>query len=59
MKANDHIRQEMKKAGVPLWKTALSLGVSEMTLTRWLRVPLTPEKEAKIMEAIEAAAREG
>ncbi len=58
MKANDHIRRAMKEAGVTLWKTAAVLGVSEMTLTRWLRFPLPAEKEAKIMAAIQTAKEE-
>jgi len=29
-----------------------ALGISEPTLTRWLRKPLTAEKEASMMEAI-------
>lgn len=59
MRANEHIRAAIKKQRVTLWQTADKMGVSEMTLIRWLRFPLTEEKEAQIMEAIKTAAREG
>lgn len=49
---NGLIRQKAKAHGVPLWKIAAAIGVSEPTLTRWLRFPLSPEKERRIEEAI-------
>lgn len=42
--------------GVPLWKIAAELGVSEPTLTRWLRFPLPPDKEHRIEAAIRTIA---
>lgn len=59
MKANEHIRKAMKDAGVTMWRVAAVLGVSDITLGRWLRFPLPTEKEAQVMAAIETAAREG
>lgn len=50
---NEKVRKAARTAGVPLWKVALAIGVSEPTLTRWLRVPLSPEREAVIMAAID------
>lgn len=58
MRENEHIRMAMKTSGVTQWKVAAVLGVCDITLGRWLRFPLLPEKEAQIMEAIETAARE-
>lgn len=46
------IRQKAKSHGVPLWKIAAKIGVSEPTLTRWLRFPLPPAKEQRIEQAI-------
>lgn len=50
---NVKVRRAAKSAGVPLWRIAAEIGVSEPTLTRWLRVPLSPEREAEIMAAID------
>ncbi len=46
------IRLEARGAGVPLWRIAKKLSISEPTLTRLLRVPLTQEKEDQIRAAI-------
>lgn len=51
-KENQTVRRAARSAGVPLWKCALHLGISEPTLIRWLRVPLPEEKERRIMAAI-------
>ena len=55
---NTHIRKAARVAEVPLWRIALEIGVSEPTLTRWLRVPLSAEREAKIMQAINNLSKE-
>ncbi len=49
---NENIRKAAKTAGVHLWEIAAKLGISEPTLTRWLRFPLTTEKETKVLDAI-------
>lgn len=54
MKANQTIRDAAKRKGVKHWKIAEYLGISEPTIMRWLRVPLPPEREKTVMEAIEA-----
>lgn len=56
-KANETIRATAKAQGIPLWRVAVQMGISEPTLIRWLRVPLVPEREAAILEAIESIAR--
>ncbi len=51
--ANFELKQAMKAAFVPQWKVADYLGVSEMTLIRWLRKEVSAEKRDKIMQAVE------
>lgn len=55
---NKTVRRAARSAGVPLWRVAAAVGVSEPTLTRWLRVPLTEDKEKRIMAAIDNLAKE-
>lgn len=59
MRANQVIRETAKRKGVKHWQIAEYLGISEPTIMRWLRVPLSPEREKAVMEAIEALAKEG
>ena len=60
MKTNDAIRDFARKNGITLWQIAVKLGISEATITRWLRVPLS-EEEKLLFEAAHqiAAEREG
>ena len=58
MKANETVRIAARTANVPLWQVAAELGISEPTMTRWLRFPLTPDKEAAMLEAIKKLERE-
>ncbi len=58
MRENQGIRKAAKSAGVPLWKIAAELGISEPTIIRWLRFPLPAEKEKCIMEAISMLSQE-
>ena len=39
--------------GVKLWQIAQKLNVGEATLSRWLRVELSPEKKERIFAIIE------
>ena len=55
---NKDVRRKARAAGIPLWKVAATLGVSEPTLTRWLRFPLTQEKEDRILAVIDQLERE-
>ena len=55
---NQTVRRASRSAGVPLWKVAAAIGVSEPTLTRWLRFPLTEEREQRIMAAIRELSQE-
>ena len=52
MVENETVRKAARSAGVPLWQVAAKLGISESTLTRWLRFPLEPAKEATMLAMI-------
>lgn len=58
MKANQDIRKACRVNDVVLWEVAKALSIHEVTLVRWLRVPLTPEKHMRVMTAITKAAAE-
>ncbi len=57
-KANSGIRNFARSKGIYLWQIALYLGISEPTIIRWLRAPLTKEREDNILTAIENIAKE-
>lgn len=59
MKANQTVREAAKRKGVKHWQIAAYLGISEPTIMRWLRIPLSPEREKAILEAIEEIEKEG
>lgn len=52
MKENMDVRVAALTADVPLCMVALHIGVSEGTLMRWMRRPLTAEKKSRILNAI-------
>ena len=54
MIANQEVRNRAKRMGVKHWQIAEYLGISEPTIMRWLRVPLSQEREKMVLEAIEA-----
>jgi hypothetical protein len=54
--ANLEIRTKMKKEEVCQWEVADCMGISEFTLTRWLRKELSDEQKGTVMEAIRVAA---
>ncbi len=58
MVANQTVRDAAKRNGVKHWQIAEHLGISEPTIVRWLRLPLSPEKEQAILEAIKALSKE-
>ena len=49
---NSQIRGFLKMKGIPLWKIAEVIGISEPTITRWMRKPLSQEHYDKIMKAV-------
>lgn len=58
MRENQGVRIAARSAGVPLWRVAVAIGISEPTLIRWLRFPLPENKEQRIMSAIAELAKE-
>lgn len=49
---NADIRSAAKAAGIKQWEVAAQLGISEPTLIRWLRFPLSADRENAILQAI-------
>ena len=56
---NRTIKLAARGAGVPLWKLAEELKLSESTLFRRLRQPLSREEEQQYLAAIENAKEGG
>lgn len=56
MRNNQNIRDHAKNRGVFMYEVAESLGISEPTMTRWLRGKLTTERKASILNAIDLVA---
>ena len=51
--ANKELRRLAKASGVPMWRVAKQIGISEVTLSRWLREELPQEKRELILSIIE------
>lgn len=49
---NSHIRNYLTMKGIPMRKVAEVIGISESTMTRWMRTPLSAEHHKKISDAI-------
>ncbi len=52
-KANQDIRDYAAQKGVYFWEIAMKLGVSEPTMTRWMRVELPEDKRREIRQIID------
>ena len=52
---NQDLRQMMRENDIPMWRVAHCIGISEATLSRWLRLPVTPEQRQAILSGIEQA----
>lgn len=50
---NEDVRKAARVADVPLYAVARELGISEPTLYRWLRSPLSADREKDVLGAIE------
>ena len=51
--ANQDIRDYAAQKGVYFWEIALKLGISEPTMTRWMRVELPEDKRREIRQIID------
>lgn len=49
---NLELHKLLKSKNIPLWKIADEIGISETTIYRWFRKPLTNEQYQKIMSAV-------
>ncbi len=58
MNENTTIRDFARKDGIALWQIAVKIGISEATITRWLRVPLSEDREKLLFEAAQEIAAE-
>ena len=55
---NKDLRDEMRIANVRQWEVAEAIGISEMTMVKWLRRELDDSKKALIREGISKVARQ-
>ena len=49
---NNDVRTVLKMKQIPMWKVAEAIGISEATITRWFREPLSKEHYNKVIRAI-------
>ena len=58
MQANSAIKKKAKDSKVYWWQIAAKIGIAESTIIRWLRMPLSEEREAIVSAAIDELAKE-
>ena len=51
-KRNQRVRQAIKGTGLKHWQIADALGISDVSLSRWLRYELPTDKQADILRVI-------
>lgn len=56
---NQAIRLAARGAGIPLWRIAQEMNISEPTITRRLRRPLAPEETQKFLAIINKLSARG
>ncbi len=54
----DEVLQSLKEAGAAQWELADAIGISEPTMTRWLRHPLEGERLKRVQEGLLALRKE-
>ncbi len=52
MERNEKIRNDLKHYHIYLYELAMMAGISEPTIVRWLREPLTDERYTKLTTAL-------
>lgn len=55
--ANEKIRQIITKKRLRHYEVAAALGISEYTLSRWLRSDLNSERKQRVLKAIDRASK--
>lgn len=53
VRPNQEIRDKLRIRNIPQWRLAVEIGVSENTVCRWLRMPLSADKEARLLSALD------
>ena len=56
--SGDEFRKIVRTNGLFLWQVAYEVGISEPTLTRWLRKDLTGDRLKRLMAAVERLLQE-
>lgn len=57
--ANQDLRAVAKLKGIPLWRIATHLGISEATMTRMMREELGAERRDTFIRAVEELEKDG
>lgn len=52
--ANEAIRKRIDDAGLTQWQVAEEVGINHVTMSVWLRTPLTEKQEARVKRALDA-----
>lgn len=55
---NKDLRDEMRIANVRQWEVAEAIGISEMTMVKWLRRELDDSKKALVRKGIATAVQQ-
>ncbi len=50
---NSELKQKIKKSGFTLWQVAEQIGISEMSLIRWLRSERDTRNQDKVIKALD------
>lgn len=50
---NFELKQKIKKSGFTLWQVAEQIGISEMSLIRWLRSERDTRNQDKVIKALD------
>lgn len=50
--ANEGIRKRIDDAGLKQWQVAEEVGINHVTMSVWLRTPLTDEQADRVEQAI-------
>lgn len=51
--ANEEIKKKIRESRIHQYEVADAIGVSEYTFCKWLRKPLSPDKEQAVLEALQ------
>lgn len=54
MERNEKIRNELKSRRLYLYELAEAADISEPTIVRWMREPLTDDRYARLLAALES-----